>query len=317
MSVMRFAAVCVLLAIVGPAYAEDPWTAGVTAEQKQSARGLLDAGNTLFLAHDYAGALDKYRQALAFWDHPAIRFNVVRCLIQLDRTAEAAENLKLALRYGSAPLEEAVYNEALAYEKLLANQIGDLEVRCTQAGVAVTLDGQPLLACPGAQTRRVTPGRHQLVGSKDGFLTKSSDVVVVGGQREQVDVSLVSIGSAAIAHRWAQWKPWVVIGSGLAVVGVGGLLQYQASVDMSSYDHQLTLLCADTGCGPSRPIPGNVADEKTRAERENAIAIGVMSAGAAAAVVGGVLLYMNRGIAVYPNVEHVPGGAAVSLGGRF
>ena len=306
-----------LLALAGSAFAEDPWTAGVTAEQKQTARALLDAGNTLFLAHNYAGALDKYRQALAVWDHPAIRFNVVRCLIQLDRTAEAVDNLKLALKYGAAPLEEAVYNEALAYEKLLANQIGDLDVRCTQAGVEVTLDGQPLLACPGSQTRRVTPGHHQLVGSKNGFLTKSSDIVVVGGQRAEADVSLVAMSAAAITHRWAQWKPWVVIGSGLVVVGVGGLLEYQASVDMSSYDHELALLCADTGCDANRPIPANVADEKTRARHESEIAIGVMSAGAAAAAIGGVLLYMNRGMAIYPSVEAMPGGGAVSLAGRF
>ena len=174
--VMRMA-VCLMLALAGPASADDaPWTTGVTAEQKETARYLLDAGNTLFLAHDYAAALDKYRQALAVWDHPAIRFNVVRCLIQLDRTVEAADNLKLALKYGAAPLEEAVYNEALAYEKLLANQIGDLDVSCSQAGAVVTLDGQPLLTCPGTQTRRVAPGRHQLVGSQEGFLTKSTEV---------------------------------------------------------------------------------------------------------------------------------------------
>jgi len=249
------------------------------------------------------------------WDHPAIRFNVVRCLIQLDRTVEAADNLKLALKYGAAPLEEAVYNEALAYEKLLANQIGDLDVTYTQPGVAVTLDGQPLLTCPGTQTRRVAPGRHQIVGSLDGFLTKSTEVKVVGGQREQVELSLVSMSAAAIGHRWATWKPWVVLGGGLAVVGIGGLVEYQASQDMSSFDRQLALVCADTGCGPGRPIPQNVADEKQQAQRENAIAIGVMSVGLAAAAAGGALLYLNRGLPIYPSIEHTTGGAAVSLGG--
>ena len=79
----------------------------------------------------------------------------------------------------------------------------------------------------------------------------------------------------------------------------------------------LALVCADTGCGPGRPIPQNVADEKQQAQRENAIAIGVMSVGLAAAAAGGALLYLNRGLPIYPSIEHTTGGAAVSLGGRF
>jgi len=60
----------------------------------------------------------------------------VRCLIQLDRAVEAAENLELALKYGAAPLEENVYAEAIAYQKLLANQVGEVAVKCEQPGVA-------------------------------------------------------------------------------------------------------------------------------------------------------------------------------------
>ena len=312
-------------ALAQPVRADDtPWTVGVTAEQKASAHTLLEAGNTLFLQRDYTAALEKYRAAVAAWDHPAIRFNMVRCLIQLDRTVEAADNLKLALRYGAAPLEDKVYSEALAYEKLLALQVSDVDVSCDQAGVAVTLDGKPLLSCPGKQSRRVTPGPHQLVATKEGFLTKTSDVIAIGGQHEAVMVALKSIDSAAIVHRWPTWKPWLVFGAGIAVVGIGGLFEYQAAQDMSSYDKALALACADTGCSATRPIPTNLADQKTRATHENDIAIGVTSVGVAAAAAGGVLLYMNRGHAAYAekvldrvDVSTVRGGATVGLRGHF
>jgi PEGA domain len=297
--------------------AHAPWSVGVTAAQKDAAHALLDAGNALFLQRDYAGALEQYRKAVAQWDHPAIRFNIVRCLIQLDRSVEAADNLKLALEYGAAPLEDAVYSEALAYQKLLAKQIADVAVSCAQAGVSVSLDGQPLLACPGTQTRRVAPGRHQLVGSKDGFLTKTSDVVIAGGETQTVSVELVPLSAATISHRWAEWKPWVVLGSGLVVLGVGGLVEYQSSQDMAEFDREIAVACAGTGCGPGRPIPPSVASEQTRAKRENDIAIGVMSLGVAAAAAGGVLLYMNRGLPVIPTIEHTPGGGAVSVAGHF
>jgi hypothetical protein len=101
----------------------DPWSVGVTDDQKATAQGLLEDGNALFLRSDWTGALAKYTEAVGVWDHPAIRFNMVRCLIQLERHVEAYDNLKLALQYGAAPLEDAVYTEALSYEKLLENEI--------------------------------------------------------------------------------------------------------------------------------------------------------------------------------------------------
>src|SRR4051812_38973049 len=100
-----------------------PWVAGVSEDNKAAAKKLLAQGNELFLEHKYAEALDTFKQAIAKWDHPAIRFNIVRCLIQLDRPVDAAENLELALKYGPAPLEESVYAEAVAYKKLLATQV--------------------------------------------------------------------------------------------------------------------------------------------------------------------------------------------------
>src|SRR3569833_3347116 len=162
----------------GAAHADRPrQIVGVSDAQKAQAQKILDEGNQLFLKKDYPPALDKYKAAVAVWDHPAIRFNIVRCLIQLDRPDEASDNLALALKYGAAPLEEAVYSEALSYQMLLASQIGDLDVTCEQPNNKDTHDGQPLVSCPGKEHRRGAPGPHQLVGAKDGFLTKTTDVV--------------------------------------------------------------------------------------------------------------------------------------------
>lgn len=221
-------------------------------------------------------------------------------------------------------------DEVLDHDKLLANQLGDVEVHCDQPGVTVTLDSEPLLACPGTQARRVAPGRHQIVGRNDGFFTKTTEVVVRGGTREPVALALIPISSATtIVHRWPTWEPWLVFGGGLTMIGIGGLLEYQSSQDMSSYDHALTLACGATGCDASRPIPPYVTDQKLRATRENNIAVGVLSVGFATAAVGGVLLYLNRGREVNPVLEHVgrvldrfdvsstPGGGMFALRGHF
>jgi hypothetical protein len=295
------AAILVLVMAAAPVRADDePWAVGVTAEQKATAKTRLDDGNARFLAQDYAGALERYRDALRAWDHPAIRFNIVRCLIRLDRPVEASDELALALKYGAAPLAQTVYDEALSYQKLLANQIGELDVHCTQPGVAVTLDGQPLLRCPGDAHRRVSPNRHQIVGSAAGMLTQTMDVDVFGGKHADATVTLVPLAKASKeVHRWPIWKPWIVFGSGLALAAVGGVFRLQATSEMSAYDRQVARDCAVVGCTPSQ------LDTKlrSRAQLDNAIAISAMATGAAAALTGGVLLYMNRGEIVYADAR--------------
>jgi tetratricopeptide (TPR) repeat protein len=311
-----------------------PWAQGVTDNQKAQAQTRLEQGNALFLAQNYKEALEAYQAAVAAWDHPAIRFNIVRCLIWLDRPVEASDNLQLALKYGAEPLEEGVYTEALSYQKLLANQIGDLEVSCSLEGAKLTLDGQPFMTCPGTQKRRVAPGTHGIVAAKDGFLTKEVQIIVVGGKAEAVEIDLVPLDKAAkVVHRWPTWIPWVVFGSGLAVSGVGALIQFDAVDRMNRYDQRVQRECVVTGCNVSNPSEDEaaLANElnglRESAEFRNKLAIGVITVGAAGAMVGTVMLYMNRGRTVYeepskatgPTVRFSPSsdGGIVTLSGRF
>jgi len=312
----------VIAVVCSRAYADDaaaPWSQGVSAEHKAAAKQLLDKGNTAFLERRYNDALDLYKRAVAEWDHPAIRFNIVRCLIQLDRPVDATENLELALKYGATPLEDAVYAEAMAYRKLLANQTGELEVSCDQRGLILTLDGQPLDACPVTQQRRLAVGRHQIVGAKQGFLTKTMDVVVAGGGKEHVAMALLPLEQTAhVVQRWPSWIPWLVFGGGLAVVGTGALFEGLGAARMNDYDRALVRDCSGPGCGPSRPVP--VADQQleTSARTYSAIGTTVIITGAVTAIVGGTMLYLNRGRTVYGDVTPVPGGgAAVTVRGAF
>ena len=309
-------ACAVVLALVRPAHADDPWAVGVSETNKQAAEKLLDKGNAQFLEHKYPEALATYQQARQSWDHPAIRFNIVRCLILLDRPLEAIEHLDAALQYGAAPIGEALYAEALAYKKLLANQIGDLEVACTQGGVTLSLDGHPLAECPATKSQRVAPGQHQIVATKQGYMTRTIEVVVVGGRREHVDVKLAPLTHAAkIVHRWPQWVPWVVFGTGVGAAAIGTGLELKASSDFTNYDRQVARDCANR-CDPMQAA---ALDElRQSAKLENTIAISFIAVGALTAAGGGAMLYLNRGRTVYPKsleVAPVNGGAMVSLEG--
>jgi len=305
-----------------PALAQkSPWTEGVSEENKTKAKELLDQGNQLLLDKKYVEALAIYQQAITFWDHPAIRFNMVRCLIQLGRNLEAYDSLEKALQYGAAPHEETVYNEALAYQKLLSAQVGELTVTCTQADVALTLDGQPLMTCPGKQTKRVLAGQHQVVGNKAGLLPKTVEVVAVGGTPRDVEVTLDSLEKAArIEHRWPQWVPWTVFGGGLAVGGVGILLGVLGNAQMRDYDNWVDQLCTDN-CPEGDPELAKHKHLKDSAELKSTLGTSLMITGGAAVAAGAVMLYLNRGRTVYPPaVEVAPaagGGATVSWRGNF
>ena len=83
---------------------DKPWAAGVSAENQKAALDLYNDGAKAFGDADYKDALATYTRALALWDHPAIRYNIAVCLINLDRPVEALDNLEHAMRFGAAPL---------------------------------------------------------------------------------------------------------------------------------------------------------------------------------------------------------------------
>lgn len=314
----RFAVVVLSLALAtSTAMADTPWADGVTEDQKTRAQVLLEQGNALFLEKKYVEALEAYRQAVAVWDHPAIRFNMVRCEIQLGRNLDAATNLELALRYGEAPFEEGLYSEALGYQKLLSTQIGDVVVQCSQDGVKLLFDGQAIGTCPVTEKRRVLAGSHSLVGTKDGHLPKSVEVVVVGGEGKSIDINLVPVEQGAvIEHRWPTYVPFAVMGGGALLVGTGVMFQLLASDQMDSYDALVAAMCAGN-CSP-QDLAG-IDDMRAGARLKSGIGVSAAITGAAVILTGGVMLYLNRGRTVYPEIAPVAtgSGAVLSLGGSW
>ncbi len=306
-----------------------PWAVGVNQAQQDIAQRLLGEGNDLFLKSKFKEASEKYEEAIASWDHPAIRFNLVRSLINLGRPVAAYTNLELALKYGRAPLQNDIYSEAITYKKLLLGQIASLEVACDNANTKVSLDGKSMLECPGKQSTMLVPGSHQVVARAPGFLVFTEDIVLLPGKENSVSVRMIAMSEAAITvRRWKRWKPWAVAGAGVAVAGIGGLLQLKAQADYDSYGEEIARSCGDTGCLPA-DIPGPVTDLEARAGLENKIAIGAFATGGALLVTGVVMLIMNSPKTVMPDDVEVseektalvpifsPGSAGLGLVTRF
>ncbi len=289
-----------------------PWSVGVSDAKKSEANRLLELGNALFLEKKFSEALGKYRDAVAAWDHPAIRFNIVRCLIQLDRPVEAAENLQLTLRFGAAPLEEAVYTEALAYQKLLANQVGDLTIVCGQRGVEVTLDGQRIATCPARERRRLSPGKHQLLGTGSNLLARATEAFVVGGESQVVDVTLEAVPQNTGIKPRTYGK--------IAIYTAGGLLAAAGGIGLwawRSYRGEFPSHCMESVTGGAPLCDRTGADGLDRARLFGDVATIVGGVGAVAVIAGVIVLWRSPTNERRAVVTPASGGVGVAIRGVF
>jgi tetratricopeptide (TPR) repeat protein len=277
----------------------------VSPEQQAAALDLFRQGNAFFVDGQYPKALEEYRRAIVSWDHPAIRFNLAVCLVNLDQPVEAYENLEKALAYGEAPIGPDLHAQGLTYRKLLLGRLAHVTVRGDQVGTRVTLDGRELLSGPGEQTRLLLAGEHELVASNPGHLTETRHLVLIPGDPELVLVHLRRIDDATTyTRRWQASTPWWVAGAGAAVALLGGLLRLQAVSDMDQHDRDILEHCP-TGCDPEDPILAKTYDLRDRSYLENGFGIGGLVVGTGLVATGVIMLVLNQPRAV---IHETPGG---------
>lgn len=294
---------------------DKPWAAGVPEAEQATALAMYREGNTEFQESRYAQALVKYRDALKHWDHPAIRFNMAVCLVNLDQPLEAYEHLIAALKYNDAPIGADAYAQGLTYKKLLLGQLANLKVTSDIDGAEVTLDGKPLLKGKGEAAQMLVPGAHQVVASKAGFVTETASLVLLPGKDTVHAVHLLPIVIRThMVRRWNARTPWIIAGVGAGTAALGGLFEYLAFKDHRAYDSTLMMLC-QAGC------PESVgASEKSAARTENIAGVSLLVVGGAGLAIGLVGVYLNVPRAV---VEHAPvvtptlGGAMTTIGWSF
>lgn len=293
---MRLLGVLGVLLVASPVASAEPdarpWAAGVSDADQTRALELLAKGNEQLDQGLYSAALDLYRQGIAIWDHPAIRYNVAVADINLERPIEAYQELERALAFPEA-LEPDVRDQAHAYERLLHAQIVHLSIECVDAGTRIMLDGVEIATpCPGSSDRLLLPGRHQLVATKSGYVTRAIELVPSGGDTPRERIDLMTIEEATVTRRrWPLWKPYAVIGGAAAIGVVGLIVELQSAATYRSYDHAIAELCPDRPCDS---IPQVVTSANGNARRENYAAIGLFVGAGATLVTGAVLVWLDR-----------------------
>jgi hypothetical protein len=310
---MRWLVVVALIAGSHVVFADDkPWAAGVSQQNQDAALALYKEGNAFFSQSQYKEALEKYVQALAIWDHPAIRYNAAICLINLDRPVEAYEDLEAAMRFGEPPLGDDLYKQGQNYKKLLAGRIAEVEVTAKSPDARVTLDGQPMLTGAGTGTRHVLSGDHQLVAEKPGYQTETKPVHVNGGDHVTIVIDLHPLERVGeMRRRFPRWVPWTVLAAGGAVAIASLPLLLDARSAYNSYDAGVTMFCNPSGCPPA-PLPSQYAADRHHGDTMQSTGFTAIGVGSALVASGVVLLVLNQPRLITPVYTGETIGLAIS-----
>ena len=298
------ALVALLLAVAAaPASAQDlsgeagerPWAKGVSPQDQERATELFKRGNDLLKDSIFVQAAATYREALKHWDHPAIHYNLVLALLNLDQPLEVYEHLEAALRFGPAPLDADKYEQAKGYKILVEKQLVKVVIKCEEPGALVKLDGQPLFTAPGEHQGWVRAGAHTIIASKEGFIPHEVSQPLPAGETVEILLEVKPGATVEYRRRWNNWIPWSVVGAGVLVAAGGAGLHVTGMAAVETYDQEIE------SCGGCVPSP-DVADLRDSGARLQGIAVGAYAVGGAALVTGAVLLYMNRLQPVTPGV---------------
>lgn len=245
------------------------------------------------------------------------RFASTWCVVKSNsgRNLETYENLDRSLKYGAAPLEATVYEEALAYQKLLATQIGDIKVRCAPQGVTLTLDvsrsrrarRKRRVACSRVRTRswarsRASDPRHSSSSWSAAKIkvSRSSSSRSRRAQRSSIAGRATFHGPSSVA----------------ASPAVRPARSFSCSPQQFSLVRRSDRRELTDQCTPEERAPFEHYREE--GERYNTIGGVLVGVGATAVATGAVMVFLNRGRTVYPEVAPAPGGGGtVSLSGRW
>jgi PEGA domain len=268
------------------------------------AREAYDSATALVAAHDFAGALAKYKEAYDASNDPRLLFDMAVC----DRDLHAyARMQRLLLRYlqevGEAlsPEARADVDAALATIHAL---VGTVRLAVSEPGAGVTVDDEPVGMTPLPGPFTVDAGKHTLRVKKPGFDTVEQVIDVPGGN--EATVAITFVGLVPSARLTVAADPGATILVDHNAVGLG---HFEGRVPSGLHTVQVTETGKRPYLEPLSLADGDVRSLQVRLVSEPRRLLWPWLAGGAAvvagAVVGGYFLLKPR---------DEPGGPTGSLG---
>lgn len=287
---------------------ERPWAKGVPKAKQDAAIALFAEGTELFKNSFFVRAVEKYREAIKQWDHPAIHFNLAKALMNLDQPVEAYNHFTSSMKFGGPPLDANQVQQVTDFKKqLYEKELAEAVITCQEPDAQVSLNGEPIFKAPGKWVGVVKPGNVTVIAAKEGFQTATSKPNLKIGQKNDITLTLLPLDqSVTYVRPFSQAIPWTVTGVGIALAGGGALLGLQASSGYKEYDDAIEACNAEnteniigfegaivgqrTTCVPT----ASIKDKKSSAELMETLSLVGYIAGGTAIATGIVLFIVNR-----------------------
>jgi hypothetical protein len=151
------------------------------------------------------------------------------------------------------------------------------------------------------------PGSHQIVASKPGYVPEARQITLSPGERIEVEMRLRMPEHAETERYLPAWAPWAGMSVGVAVVAVGGYLDWDSTQALQEHDDTFDRDCP-RGCTTAEAE--ELASRLSRADSKKRAALGLYIGGGALAVGSAILIYVNRERVVRTEVQ--PGAVSVS-----
>lgn len=302
----RRIATLLVLTLAVSAYAEEaerPWAKGVSKDAQAHAIALFKDGNGALKDSLFPTAVAKYREALKFWDHPAVHYNLALALVNLDQPIEVHDHLTEALKYGTAPLDDDKFQQAQRYLALIDRQLTRITVSTSVAGASVKLDGKQLFVGPGQWEGPVRAGQHTLTASKEGFLPDERALTFGGGDAQTFDLRVYREEEMMEYTRALPAAlPWAALGVGVAAAGTGLGLHLAAKNQFAVYDNRIASCASAAGDNAACSVSSQLDDKRTNANTMQNAGIAMYAVGGAAIVTSAIMFYVGRPVAVRKKV---------------
>lgn len=278
---------------------ERPWAKGVSKERQETALRLFSEGNKHLNNGLFPLALEKYREALKSWEHPAIYYNIALALRTLDQPIELEQSLQKAIEFGPAPIDSDKFEHAKAYLAINAKALAWIDVSCKKLGANVLVDGAKLFTVEaGKENRkelRVRVGKHTIVAERTGYNAQVDAPSIEPGQKFRIELQLyTSEELTRYKRRWdATWMPYAVIGAGVVLGGVGALMATSAQSSYDDFDKAVAR-CNDESSGTGCMVDSSISKLRDSGDTKKTLSVVGYGLAGAAVVTGAALLYLNR-----------------------
>ncbi len=161
------------------------------ARKKEEARGHFEKGLLLFDEEVWDAALAEFLRSREIHVTRAATKNAAFCQRKLRRFDEALDLYEHLLELpGLSTADKDVAEEAIS---VLRGLVGAIQIKNTEAGATIAVDGRQRGTTPAAAPLRVSAGSHVVRIHKEGFEPFETRIEVAGGQSKPIDARLAAL----------------------------------------------------------------------------------------------------------------------------